>query len=162
MYMEFLSLGNVIPTPLYCQLTILFVNAPALDVALLLLLWHVYISLLSLHLAGAASLLCFVFSLKLNSSFSFPSERQLACYLVKARPLSRRRLQLTIVGFHHRHECAASLVVREFASPHYPSSSPSCPLLALLPASSLPVAVTTFCTAKLTLFTMCKSLITSI
>lgn len=41
----------------------------------------------------------------------YPSERQLACYLVKARPLSRRRLQLTIVGFHHRHECAASLVM---------------------------------------------------
>lgn len=77
----------------------------------LLLLWHVYISLLSLHLAGPASLPCFEFSLKLiSSSFSFTEER-LARLLVNAHPLSRRRLQLTIVGFHHRHECTASLVM---------------------------------------------------
>lgn len=45
-----------------------------------------------------------------SSSFSSTQER-LARSLVSSHPLSRRRLQLTIVGFHHRHECAASLVM---------------------------------------------------
>lgn len=59
MYMNILSSGSVIP-------------APALDVVLLLLLWHVQISLLSLHLAVPALLLFLEFSLKPNSrSFSF-------------------------------------------------------------------------------------------
>ena len=95
----------------FASLTIRFVHTPSLDVALLLLLWHVYISLLSLHLAGPASLLCFEFSLKLNSSYLPPQRSWLARLHVNAHPLSRRRLQLTIVGFHHRHECTASPVM---------------------------------------------------
>lgn len=68
--MNILSLGGVIPT--FCQVTIRFVHTPALDVAPLLLPWLVYISLLSLHLAGPASLSCFEFSLKLEQQlFSF-------------------------------------------------------------------------------------------
>lgn len=66
----------------FASLTIRFVRTPTLDVALLLLLWHVYISLLSLHLAGPASLLCFEFSLKLNSSYSSFSTEKLAGMLV--------------------------------------------------------------------------------
>lgn len=51
------------------------------------------------------------FSLKLNSSFYSFTEEWLACLLVNAHPLSRRRLQLTIVGFHHHRECTALLVM---------------------------------------------------
>lgn len=58
------------------------------------------------------SLSCFELSLKLNSSSFFPfTEERLARQFVNVHPLPRRRLQLTIVGFHHRHECAASLVM---------------------------------------------------
>ena len=44
--------------------------------------------------------------------------------------------------------------VREFSSPHYLSASPSCPPLALLLASPLPVAVTALCAVKLILFAL--------
>lgn len=98
----------------FCQLTIGFVHAPALDVA------PPVVALACLHISpiSASSRTSFLFpsyfefSLKLNSSSSFSfTEERLACSLVNAHPLSRRRLQLTIVGFHHRHECAASLVM---------------------------------------------------
>lgn len=90
-----------------------------------------YLSYL-LHLAGTASLSCFEFFLKLNSSYFPSTEEGLACQGVNTHPLSRRRLQLTIVGFRHAHECTALLVMacQSIFSPHYLSAAPSCPHLA--------------------------------
>lgn len=108
---------------------LIFVEAAALDVPPCVCCgMFTYLPYL-VHLAGPASLSCFEFSLKLNSSYFPPTEERLASQRANAHLLSRRRLQLTIVGFHHAHECTASMVMacQSIFSPHYLPASLSFP-----------------------------------
>lgn len=144
---EYLSVGGW-GISAFCQLTVHFVPAPALD-APPCCCFGVFTYLCYLHILQD-QLLCNVLRLFFFSSFPLHSwtaviflQRGVAGVLAckNAHPLSKRRLQLTIVGFHHRHECAASLLMacqRIFFTP-----------VIVLSALPLPVALTAFCTLKL-------------
>lgn len=104
-----------------------------------------HIFLISASWQTSFFVLFFDFSLTPNSSYSPPPHAGAADTLaVNAHRLTRRRLQLTIVGFHHHCNCSASRwwPVREYSSLHYrffcfsfmPSfSHPSCLLWWLWP-----------------------------